>query len=106
MVEWHVHSQTENWCYLNAISEQKEKYALHYLSIIRWIQSKGKDELCDNMFAAFQHYKIELQHEYTCERRVDAYAWLLAAYQEFLCKYLADKKVATDESLFKATPRN
>ena len=101
MVEWHVHSQTENWCYLNAISEQKEKYALHYLSIIRWIQSKGKDELCDNMFAAFQHYKIELQHEYTCERRVDAYAWLLAAYQEFLCKYLADKKIATDESLFK-----
>lgn len=101
MLEWHIGFQDNNWKYLNAISDNPEAYATHYLSFLKWIIAKGKDELCANMFSAFENIKSEIQHEYPyCERRIDAYAWLLAAYREVLCKYLAEIEVPLCDEMY------
>lgn len=89
MLEWNIESQDNNWRYLDAISNDKYSYAAHYLSLIRWIISVNIKPLCANLFSAFERIKNEIKSEYPyCERRIDAYAWLLAAYEEVYCKYL------------------
>lgn len=90
MLEWSIKAPTEGeWECLDAISNNKSAYAMHYLSLIRWIISSGKKQTCANLFSAFDKIKSEIKSDYPyCERRVDAYAWLLAAYNEVLCKYL------------------
>lgn len=102
MLEWHIGSQEDNWQYLDAISNNSSTYAIHYLSLIKWIIASGTDQICENMFLAFERFKSKIQHEYPyCERRIDAYAWLLAAYEEVLCKYLDYIGLIFNESLYK-----
>ncbi len=101
MLEWHIGLQDNNWKYLDAISNDPKAYATHYLSVLKWIIAKGKDELCANMFSAFENIKSGIPHEYPyCERRIDAYSWLLAAYREVLCKYLTEIGVSLPDDMY------
>lgn len=83
----------------NMIGNNPELYATHILMLLRWIVSSDITLLCEKMNDSFlaERAKISKDGSY-CDRRIDAYAWLLAAYNVLFCGYMSGIDLIYPES--------
>lgn len=83
----------------NKIGDNPELYATHILMLLRWIVSSDITLLCEKMNDSFlaERAKISKDGSY-CDRRIDAYAWLLAAYNVLFCGYMSGIDLIYPES--------
>ena len=89
MLIWKLCKEDFNREEENMIGDNPELYATHILMLLRWIVSSDITLLCEKMNYSFlaERAKISKGGSY-CDRRIDAYAWLLAAYNVIFCGYL------------------
>ena len=72
----------------NMIANNSELYASHILMLLRWIISSDTTLLCEKLNDAFLSEKSRINKDGSyCDRRIDAYSWLLATYNVIFCGY-------------------
>ena len=64
------------------VRANSQLYATHILSLLRWIESIGRDQLAERLYDLYYAIKGELlEKDYTFnERLASSYAWLIAVY--------------------------
>ncbi len=72
----------------NKIANNPELYGTHILMVLRWILGQDMACLCNNLHDGFLAERARLKSNKSfCDRRVDAYAWLIATYQRLILPY-------------------
>lgn len=72
----------------NVIADNPELYGTHILMVLRWILGQDMACLCNNLHDEFLAERAKLKSNKSfCDRRVDAYAWLIATYQRIILPY-------------------
>lgn len=72
----------------NVIRDNPELYGTHILMLLRWILGQDMACLCNTLHDGFliERAKLKINKSF-CDRRVDAYAWLIATYQRIILPY-------------------
>ena len=72
----------------NVIRYNPKLYGTHILMVLRWILGQDMACLCNNLHDGFLAERARLKSNKSfCDRRVDAYAWLIATYQRIILPY-------------------
>ncbi|MBP0983325.1 MAG: DUF927 domain-containing protein [Oscillospiraceae bacterium] len=81
--------------------ETKEQYAKAVGDLLLEITQRGPDKVAKEIYDSFLDFDSRLNetHEGLCQRRVEAYSWILAA-ERFYREYLGDAEYVNPDELF------